>query len=94
MIKMCRYALVTALAIFLAGCVGPGQQPAPVEEAQPKPQQPVQPQPTVPSIPVIPTQPGPIEHGEEPAQPALACVIMTGAAQCSRWLDKCCKRVA
>ncbi|MCT8156561.1 penicillin-binding protein activator LpoB, partial [Klebsiella aerogenes] len=22
MIKMCRYALITALAIFLAGCVG------------------------------------------------------------------------
>lgn len=70
MIKLCRYALVTALAIFLAGCVGQRQEPAPVEEAQPKPQQPVQPQPTVPTIPVIPTQPGPIEHGEQPAQPA------------------------
>jgi len=45
MIKLCRYALVTALAIFLAGCVGQRQEPAPVEEAQPKPQQPVQPQP-------------------------------------------------
>ncbi|MCW9586744.1 penicillin-binding protein activator LpoB [Klebsiella pasteurii] len=70
MIKLCRYALVTALAIFLAGCVGQRQEPAPVEEAQPKPQQPVQPQPTVPTIPAIPTQPGPIEHGEQPAQPA------------------------
>ena len=34
MIKLCRYALVTALAIFLAGCVGQRQEPAPVEEAQ------------------------------------------------------------
>ena len=45
MIKMCRYALITALAIFLAGCVGQRQEPAPVEEAQPKPTQPAQPQP-------------------------------------------------
>lgn len=26
MIKLCRYALVTALAIFLAGCVGQRQE--------------------------------------------------------------------
>jgi PBP1b-binding outer membrane lipoprotein LpoB len=32
---MCRYAFVTALAIFLAGCVGRTEQPAPVEEAKP-----------------------------------------------------------
>ena len=65
MIKMCRYALITALAIFLAGCVGQRQEPAPVEEAQPKPTQPAQPQPTVPTVPTVPTipgQPGPIEH--------------------------------
>lgn len=65
MIKMCRYALITALAIFLAGCVGQRNEPAPVEEAKPKPEQPAQPQPTVP------TQPGPIEHGsEQPSQPS------------------------
>ncbi|VTM87744.1 Lipoprotein activator of PBP from the outer membrane B [Raoultella ornithinolytica] len=73
MIKMCRYALITALAIFLAGCVGQRQEPAPVEEAQPKPTQPAQPQPTVPTVPTVPTipgQPGPIEHEQQPAQPA------------------------
>ena len=73
MIKMCRYALITALAIFLAGCVGQRQEPAPVEEAQPKPTQPAQPQPTVPTVPTVPTipeQPGPIEHEQPPAQPA------------------------
>nr|HBY1221784.1 penicillin-binding protein activator LpoB [Klebsiella aerogenes] len=42
MIKMCRYALITALAIFLAGCVGQRNEPAPVEEAKPKPEQPAQ----------------------------------------------------
>ncbi len=40
MMKMCRYALITALAIFLAGCAGLREQPAPVEEAKPQPQQP------------------------------------------------------
>lgn len=39
MMKMCRYALITALAIFLAGCAGLREQPAPVEEAKPQPQQ-------------------------------------------------------
>ena len=43
MMKMCRYALITALAIFLAGCAGLREQPAPVEEAKPQPQQPAQP---------------------------------------------------
>ena len=33
MMKMCRYALITALAIFLAGCAGLREQPAPVEAA-------------------------------------------------------------
>ncbi|ROS03204.1 hypothetical protein EC841_1011107 [Raoultella ornithinolytica] len=70
MIKMCRYALITALAIFLAGCVGQRQEPAPVGEAQPKPEQPAQPTvPTVPGIPAVPAQPGPIEHEQQPTQP-------------------------
>ncbi|VTN08131.1 Lipoprotein activator of PBP from the outer membrane B [Raoultella terrigena] len=59
MIKMCRYALITALAIFLAGCVGQRQEPAPVGEAQPKPEQPAQPTvPTVPGIPAVPAAAG------------------------------------
>ncbi|OUH35415.1 penicillin-binding protein activator LpoB, partial [Klebsiella pneumoniae] len=53
MMKMCRYALITALAIFLAGCAGLREQPAPVEEAKPQPQQPAQPQPTVPTVPAV-----------------------------------------
>lgn len=55
-----RYALVTAFALFLAGCVTRTEQPAPVEEAKPgteQPTQPTQPQPTVPSVPSIPAQP-------------------------------------
>ncbi|MHC8126235.1 penicillin-binding protein activator LpoB, partial [Klebsiella pneumoniae] len=28
MMKMCRYALITALAIFLAGCAGCSRNPA------------------------------------------------------------------
>ena len=79
MIKMCRYALITALAIFLAGCVGQRQEPAPVEEAQPKPTQPAQPQPTVPTVPTVPTipeQPGPIEHEQQPAQPAGSILLV------------------
>jgi PBP1b-binding outer membrane lipoprotein LpoB len=69
---MSRYALVTALAIFLAGCVTRTEQPAPVEEAKPgteQPTQPTQPQPTVPSVPSIPAQPGPIEHQDQTSQP-------------------------
>ncbi len=73
MMKMCRYALITALAIFLAGCAGL-RQPAPVEEAKPQPQQPAQPQPTVPTVPAVPSvpaQPGPIEHQDQQSgQPA------------------------
>ncbi|MET2610465.1 penicillin-binding protein activator LpoB [Klebsiella pneumoniae] len=71
---MCRYALITALAIFLAGCAGLREQPAPVEEAKPQPQQPAQPQPTVPTVPAVPSvpaQPGPIEHQDQQSgQPA------------------------
>ena len=69
-----RYALISALAVLLSGCVVKQEQPAPVEEAKPTPQQPVEPQqpvPTVPSVPTIPQQPGPIEHqDQQPTQPA------------------------
>ncbi|WP_148381804.1 penicillin-binding protein activator LpoB [Pseudenterobacter timonensis] len=71
--NMSRYALVTALALFLAGCVTRTEQPpAPVDEAKPgttQPVQPTQPVPTVPTVPTVPEQPGPIEHQEPPAQP-------------------------
>ncbi|XNM75419.1 penicillin-binding protein activator LpoB [Escherichia coli] len=70
--KMSRYALITALAMFLAGCVGQ-REPAPVEEVKPAPEQPAEPQqpvPTVPSVPTIPQQPGPIEHEDQTAPPA------------------------
>lgn len=42
MTKMSRYALITALAMFLAGCVGQ-REPAPVEEVKPAPEQPAEP---------------------------------------------------
>ena len=72
MIKnLSRYALVTAFALFLAGCVTRTEQPAPVDEAKPGTEQPTQPaQPTVPSVPSIPSQPGPIEHPDQTSQPA------------------------
>ena len=73
MIKnLSRYALVTAFALFLAGCVTRTEQPAPVEEAKPGTEQPTPPtqqQPTVPSVPSIPAQPGPIEHPDQTSQP-------------------------
>ncbi|HAL7377107.1 TPA: penicillin-binding protein activator LpoB, partial [Escherichia coli] len=47
MTKMSRYALITALAMFLAGCVGQ-REPAPVEEVKPAPEQPTEPQQPVP----------------------------------------------
>jgi PBP1b-binding outer membrane lipoprotein LpoB len=87
MTKMSRYALITALAMFLAGCVGQ-REPAPVEEVKPAPEQPAEPQqpvPTVPSVPTIPQQPGPIEHEDQTAPPAPH----TGMAQCSRWSVRC-----
>ncbi|VYU62506.1 penicillin-binding protein activator LpoB [Metakosakonia massiliensis] len=73
-----RYALLTTVAVILSGCIMQReQQPAPVDQAQPTPQQPVQPVPppqqpvpTVPSVPSVPQQPGPIEHPDESAQPA------------------------
>ena len=51
MTKMSRYALITALAMFLAGCVGQ-REPAPVEEVKPAPEQPAEPQQPVPTVPV------------------------------------------
>ena len=70
-----RFALLTSLAVLLAGCIS--QQPAPVEQAGGGGQQPVQPQPqptqpvpTVPSVPTLPQQPGPIEHQDQTGQPA------------------------
>lgn len=74
MITMRRFALISALAIFLAGCVTKEQQPAPVDTAQPgaqpQPTQPQQPVPVVPTVPTIPEQPGPIEHQDDTAAPA------------------------
>lgn len=72
MIKLNRYAVVAALAIFLSGCVAQ-REPAPVDEVKPVPEQPAQPQqpvPVVPTVPTIPQQPGPIEHEDQTAQPA------------------------
>ncbi len=96
MMKMCRYALITALAIFLAGCAGLREQPARAE-AKPQPQQPAQPQPTVPTVPAVPSvpaQPGPIEHQDQQSgQPAPRIIIMTGTARFSRWWGRCCRRV-
>jgi len=71
--NLTRYALVTAFAFFLSGCITRTEQPpAPVDEAKPgtqQPTQPTQPVPTVPSVPSVPSQPGPIEHPDETAQP-------------------------
>ncbi|AGN88198.1 MULTISPECIES: penicillin-binding protein activator LpoB [Enterobacteriaceae] len=72
-----RYALLTTLAVLLAGCIS-DQQPAPVDQAggagtpqQPTPVQPQQPVPEVPSVPTLPQQqPGPIEHQDQTGQPA------------------------
>lgn len=74
MIKtMSRYALLSAFALFLAGCVTRTEEPAPVDQAKPgteQPTTPAQPVPTVPSVPTIPAQPGPIEHPDDTAQHA------------------------
>lgn len=91
MTKMSRYALITALAMFLAGCVGQ-REPAPVEEVKPAPEQPAEPQqpvPTVPSVPTIPQQPGPIEHEIKLHRLRRIFAIMTGMVQCSRWSVRC-----
>lgn len=67
-----RFWLLATVALILSGCVLRGQQePAPVDQATPVPEQPVQPTetvPVVPSVPSVPSQPGPIEH-QEPATP-------------------------
>ncbi len=90
MIRISRYVLPGIIAMLLSGCIMRGeQQPAPVEEAQPTPQQPTQPLPptqpvpTVPSVPSVPTQPGPIEHPQEtaPAEPKVRTYDWSGAMQ-------------
>ena len=77
MTKMSRYALITALAMFLAGCVGQ-REPAPVEEVKPAPEQPAEPQQPVPTVPSVPT-----------IRLRRIFAIMTGMAQCSRWSVRC-----
>lgn len=82
--KMSRYALITVLALFLAGCAVQREQPAPVEESHPTPVQPQQPEPTVPSVPPVPQQPAPIEHQEPATQqpaPHVRNYDWNGAAQ-------------
>ena len=78
MTKMSRYALITALAMFLAGCVGQ-REPAPVEEVKPAPEQPAEPQQPVPTVPSVPKL-----H-----RLRRIFAIMTGMAQCSRWSVRC-----
>lgn len=67
-----RFWLLATVALILSGCGMRGQQqPAPVDQVQPTPQQPAppsEPVPTVPSVPAVPAQPGPIEH-QEPTTP-------------------------
>ncbi|MTD39883.1 penicillin-binding protein activator LpoB [Erwinia sp. CPCC 100877] len=61
-----RYLIVISTALVLAGCgIRSTEQPAPIEEAKPTPEQPV-PQPQVPKIPEIPEQPGPVTQPETP----------------------------
>lgn len=62
-----RYALMTAVALILAGCVTKRDEPAPVEQAKPPVEQPPT---TVPTVPPVPKQPGPIESDTGTAQPA------------------------
>lgn len=69
---MGRYALLVTVALILSGCQINKEQPAPVDQATPTPEQPStpsQPLPTVPSVPTIPSQPGPIEHQDDTVQP-------------------------
>lgn len=91
MTKMSRYALITALAMFLAGCVGQ-REPAPVEEVKPAPEQPTEPQqpvPTVPSVPTIPQQRAQLSTKIKLHRLRRIFAIMTGMAQCSRWSVRC-----
>lgn len=91
MTKMSRYALITALAMFLAGCVGQ-RESAPVEEVKPAPEQPAEPQqpvPTVPSVPTIPQQPAQLSTKIKLHRLRRIFAIMIGMAQCSRWSVRC-----
>ena len=84
MTKMSRYALITALAMFLAGCVGQ-REPAPVEEVKPAPEQPAEPQQPVP------TRSSQAQLSTKIKLHRLRRIfaIMTGMAQCSRWSVRC-----
>lgn len=91
MTKMSRYALITALAMFLAGCVGQ-REPAPVEEVKPAPEQPAEPQqpvPTVPSVPTIRSSQAQLSTKIKRHRLRRIFAIMTGMAQCSRWSVRC-----
>ncbi|VFS89395.1 fibronectin-binding protein B [Escherichia coli] len=91
MTKMSRYALITALAMFLAGCVGQ-REPAPVEEVKPAPEQPAEPQqpvPTVPSVPTIRSSQAQLSTKIKLHRLRRIFAIMTGMAQCSRWSVRC-----
>ena len=90
MTKMSRYALITALAMFLAGCVGQ-REPAPVEEVKPAPEQPTEPQQPVPTVPSVPTIPQQAQLSTKIKLHRLRRIfaIMTGMAQCSRWSVRC-----
>lgn len=91
MTKMSRYALITALAMFLAGCVGQ-REPAPVEEVKPAPEQPAEPQqpvPTVPSVPTIRSNQAQLSTKIKLHRLRRIFAIMTGMAQCSRWSVRC-----
>lgn len=98
MIKtMSRYALLSAFALFLAGCVTRTEEPAPVDQAKPgteQPTTPAQPVPTVPSVPTIPAQLARSNIRTTPHSLRRECATMTGTAQCSRWWAKCCRHRA
>ena len=88
MTKMSRYALITALAMFLAGCVGQ-REPAPVEEVKPAPEQPAEPQQPVPTVPSVPTIPQQLSTKIKLHRLRRIFAIMTGMVQCSRWSVRC-----
>ena len=97
MTKMSRYALITALAMFLAGCVGQ-REPAPVEEVKPAPEQPAEPQQPVPTVPSNVRGQRGRRYRSSQAQLSTKIklhrlrrifAIMTGMAQCSRWSVRC-----
>lgn len=68
-VKTCRYALITILAIFVVGCVDPlKRHPAPVEKVQPESPQPAP--PAVSTVPALPEIAGRLETGTPEVQPA------------------------